>query len=153
MRKLLIALTMGLCAMALQPASAAAAEKGSAAEATALVKKAVAFIKANGRDKAFAEFNSPTGQFKDRDLYIFVQDNKGTTLAHGGNPRLVGKNTTELKDAEGVYFIKKMIEVAGAKGSGWVDYKWLDPVSKNIEQKSTYVEKYEDLVVGCGIYK
>ena len=74
-------------------------------------------------------------------------------MAHGGNPRLVGKNTTELKDAEGVYFIKKMIEVAGAKGNGWVDYKWLDPVSKEIEQKSTYVEKYEDLVVGCGIYK
>ncbi len=33
----------------------------TAAEATALVDKAIAFYKANGKDKAFAEFNNPKG--------------------------------------------------------------------------------------------
>lgn len=41
--------------------------------ATALVKPAVAYIKAVGPDKAYAEIDTKGGQFHDRDLYIFVQ--------------------------------------------------------------------------------
>ncbi|HCE07956.1 MAG TPA: histidine kinase, partial [Oxalobacteraceae bacterium] len=70
--------------------AAFAAEQGSAAEATAMVKKAVAYLKANGKEKAFAEFSSQSGQFKDRDLYVFVQDMNGKMLAHGENGKLVG---------------------------------------------------------------
>ncbi len=43
--------------------------------------------------------------------------------------------------------------VGNSKGSGWIDYKWPNPVTKAVEQKSTYVEKVDDVVVGCGIYK
>lgn len=49
-----------------------AAEFGTAAEAEAMVKKAVAFIKSQGKDKAFAEISNPKGKFIDRDLYIFI---------------------------------------------------------------------------------
>ena len=129
------------------------ADRGSAAEATAMVKKAAAFINANGKDKGFAEINNPSGQFKDRDLYVAVLDLKAVTLAHGGNPKLVGKDMIEMKDADGKLFIKQFIEVANSKGSGWVDYKWPNPVTKAIEGKSTYVEKIGDMIVICGIYK
>lgn len=132
---------------------ASAADVGTADEAVAMVKKAIAYISTNGKEKAFAEFNNPAGQFKDRDLYIAVLDKGGVTLAHGGNPKLIGKSMIDLKDVDDKHFIRAFLDVAGAKGSGWVDYKWPNPVSKAIEKKSTYVEKAGDLVVICGIYK
>ena len=86
-------------------------------------------------------------------MYIFVFDMSGKTLAHGSNPKLLGKNMTDLKDADGKYFVRSFIEVANTKGKGWIDYKWINPVSKAIEQKSSYIEKVGDVLVGCGIYK
>jgi cytochrome c len=132
---------------------AVAAETGTANEAVALVKKAAAFVKQSGKDKALAEFNNPQGAFVDRDLYIFVIDMDGKTLANGFNQKVVGKNVIEMKDADGKFFIKHFIEIAQAKGSGWSDYQWPDPVTKTIRPKSTYVEKVGDIVIGCGIYK
>lgn len=133
--------------------AAVAAERGTSDEAVALVKKAIAYLKANGKDKAFAEFSNPSGQFKDRDLYIMVYDMSGNNKAHGANAKLIGKNLSEIKDADGKYIVKSFIEVAGSKGTGWVDYKWPNPVSSAVEPKSTYVEKYDDILLGCGIYK
>jgi cytochrome c len=126
---------------------------GTDKEATALVEKGVAFIKAEGKEKAFTEFTDNKGKFVDRDLYIFVVDFKGLTLAHGGNAKLVGKDMSGLKDADGEPFIQKMIELAKSKGNGWVDYKWTNPVTKKIEAKTTYVQKVDDYFLGCGIYK
>ena len=141
-----------LCALALQ-GQAFAGEHGTPAEATAMVKKAIEYIKANGKDKAYAEINNPKGMFHDRDLYVFVYDMKGVTQAHGANPKMLGKNLMELKDADGVLIVKSFLDIANTKGKGWVDYKWPNPVSKALEAKSTYVEKYDDVVVGSGIYK
>lgn len=125
---------------------------GTAEEAKAMVGKAAAFMKANGKEKAFKEFTEGT-QFKKDDLYVFVIDTKGMTLAHGGNPKLVGKDMSGLKDADGKFFIKDMIDAANAKGSGWSDYKWTNPVTKKIDPKSTYFQKVDDVIIGCGIYK
>ena len=126
---------------------------GTADEAKSLVDKAAAYIKANGKDKAFAEFTNQKGQFVDRDLYIFAVDFKGLTLAHGGSAKLVGRDMFGLKDADDKFFIQNFIDIAKTKGSGWVDYKWANPVTKKIEKKSTYVFKVDDYFLGCGIYK
>lgn len=141
-----------LCALALQ-VPAFAADHGTPAEATAMVKKAIEYIKANGKEKAYAEFNNPKGAFRDRDLYIFVYDMNGVTQAHGTNPKMIGKNLMELKDADGTYIVKTFVEVAKTKGKGWIDYKWPNPVSKAIEAKSSYIEKHDDVLVGAGVYK
>jgi len=126
---------------------------GTANEAKALMVKGVAFVKAEGKEKAFAEFTNQKGKFVDRDLYIFAVDFNGITLAHGGNAKLVGKDLIGLKDADGIYFMKNFIETAKTKGSGWVDYKWVNPVTKKIESKSTYIQKMDNYFLGCGIYK
>ena len=118
------------------------------ADAQALVGKGAAFYKANGKDKAFAEFSNPKGQFTKGDLYIFVIDTKGITMAHGGNAKLVGKDMSELKDADGKFFMKEIIKTATDKGKGWVDYKWTNPVTKKVEDKTTYVEKVDGYVFG-----
>ncbi len=71
---------------------AGAQSKGSKDEAVAMVKKAVAYLKANGRDKALAEISNTQGMFVDRDLYVVVYDMQGNCLAHGANAKQVGKN-------------------------------------------------------------
>lgn len=129
-----------------------AADKGTADEATAMVKKAVAYVKANGKDKAFAEFSNPKGAFVDRDLYVMVYDMEGNNKAHGSNPKLIGKNLLEIKDADGVFIVKGLIDTA-KKGGGWFDYKWPNATTKAVEPKSTYVEKVDDVLIGVGIYK
>lgn len=129
-----------------------AADKGTADEATAMVKKAVAYVKANGKDKAFAEFSNQKGAFVDRDLYVMVYDMEGNNKAHGSNPKLIGKNLLEIKDADGVFIVKGLIDTA-KKGGGWFDYKWPNATTKAVEPKSTYVEKVEDVLIGVGIYK
>jgi cytochrome c len=131
----------------------AAEKRGTAAEAEALVKKAIASIKANGREATFAEINNPKGRFTDRDLYIFVYDMNGKCVAHGLNLKMIGKDLIELKDADGKLFVKERIDIAKQNGKGWQDYKFTDPITKSIEHKRAYVEKYEDLIVGSGIYK
>lgn len=132
-----------------------AAEKGSSAEAVAMAKKAAALIKADGKDKAFAAISDPANkEYHDRDLYVYVYDMNGVALAHGVNPKMVGKNLLDMKDNEGKAMIQEMVKVAKTKGSGWVDFKWPNPVTKAIEAKSGYVEKVDDtMFVGSGIYK
>jgi cytochrome c len=130
-----------------------AAEKGTAKEAQDLVAKAVAYYKANGKDKAFAAISDPKGQFTKKDLYVFAFDMNTVCLAHGANKALVGKNLTELKDSNGKQFMNQMTQDAKTKGKGWVDYSWTNPVTKKIEPKSSYYQKEGDFYFGCGIYK
>jgi cytochrome c len=129
------------------------AQFGTAAEAEAMVKKAVASIKSDGKDKAFAEINNPKGKFIDRDLYIFVYDMNGKCVAHGFNQKMIGKELIEMTDPDGKFYVKERIEIAKTKGKGWQDYKFTNPLSKKLEQKRAYIEKVDDLIVGCGIYK
>ena len=133
--------------------SAMAQERGSKDEAVAMVKKAVAAIKADGKDKAFAVINAPGGPFHDRDLYVVVYDLSGKCLAHGANPKQIGKDLLELRDPDGKFFVKERVEMAKTQPSFWQDYKFLNPVTRQIEPKSMYLEKVDDILVGCGIYK
>jgi len=130
-----------------------AQDRGTSAEAKALLDKAVAFYKANGQEKAFAAFNDSKGQFVSKDLYIFALDMNGKILSHGANAGLIGKDMMGTKDADGKLFMKEMVETAKTKGKGTVDYKWENPKTKVVEQKSSYVEKVDGVVLGCGYYK
>jgi signal transduction histidine kinase len=132
---------------------ALAAEFGTPAEAEAMVKKAVAEIKASGKDKAFAEINNKKGKFTDRDLYVFVYDMSGKCVAHGFNAKMIGKDLADMKDPDGKFYVKERIEIAKTKGSGWQDYKFTNPVSKKVENKTAFVEKIDNLIVGSGVYK
>lgn len=154
MKKLLFSFVLACSFLLSATQSLAADGRGTADEAVALVKKGIAYIKANGMEKANAAISEPKGQFFEKDLYLFIFDQSGKALSHGANPKLIGKNMIELKDVDEKYFIKEFYEVANKKGKGWIDYKWPHPVTKVIEQKSTYVEKLDDgNIIGCGIYK
>jgi cytochrome c len=130
----------------------AAADRGTTAEAEAMVKKAVAYYEKNGREKALAEFQRTPGSFVDRDLYVTVYSMDGTCLSHI-NSKMVGKNFMEARDGDGVHFLRDRIEAAKTKESGWQDYKYFNPVSKRIEPKTMYWQKADGVVFGAGAYK
>lgn len=131
----------------------AAGDKATADEATAMVKKGVAYFKANGKEKGNTAVSDKAGQFKDRDLYLTVYGLDGTVHAHGANAKMVGKNLIELKDVDGKEFVKERMELAKTKGTFWQDYKFTNPVSKKIEPKTAYCEKLDDFVICGGVYK
>ena len=137
------------------PAAAQDKSKGTDKEAIAMVEKAVAHIKKVGKDKAFADFNNKSGAFTDRDLYVVVYDMKGKVLAHGANDKMIGRDVIELRDTDGKYFVKERVEMMskGPAAKGWQDYKFMNPVSKQIEPKQMYLQRHEDMIIGCGIYK
>jgi cytochrome c len=153
MNQQFLASSLAALAFAGLSASAVANEHATAAEATAMVKKGVAFIKSSGKDKAYTEISTKGGQFSDRDLYLTVYGLDGTVRAHGANEKMIGKNLIDLKDVDGKAFVKERIELAASKGTFWQDYKFTNPVSKKIEPKSMYCEKLDDAVVCGGIYK
>ncbi len=130
----------------------AAEKRGTRKEAQTMVKKAVTYLKANGKEKAFAEFGKKKGQFFDRDLFIFVIDMNGKMLVHGANPALNNKDLIALRDTDGTLLIKNMVDLAKAKGNGWSDYRWTNPVTKKVEHKSSYIQKVDDVLVGCGVF-
>ncbi|WP_426100318.1 cache domain-containing protein [Massilia sp. TSP1-1-2] len=138
-----------LCAGA---AAAAADTKVTKPEAEAMVKKTVAYMKANGREKSFAEINRKGGPFTDRDLYMVAYGKDGVVLAHGANPKMLGKNLMEIKDVDGKAFVKERVEMAKTKASFWQEYKFTNPVSGNIEPKAMYCEGLPDMVVCGGVY-
>jgi cytochrome c len=129
-----------------------AQQRGTPAEAKKMVEEAIAYIKANGREKAFAEINNPQGKFVDRDLYISVIEMNGTNLARGFEPFLLGKNIIDAKDADGKFFIRERIQKVKTKRSGWQDYKFFDPLTKKVERKAVYFERYGDIIAACGAY-
>lgn len=152
MKKIIAVICMAVFVLAIGQI-AMAAEFGTPAQAEAMVKKAAAYIKANGKDKAFAEISNPKGQFVDRDLYVFVYDLNGKCVAHGFNQKMIGKDLIEMKDPDGKFYVKERIEISKTKGKGWQDYKFINPLSKKVENKTAYIEKVDDVIVGCGAYK
>lgn len=147
---------LALAAVAISFAlSAPGAHAGNATadDAVAMVKKAVAYIKANGKDKGYAEITNKQGKFIDRDLYVVVYGMDGTVLAHGANDKMVGKNLIDLKDIDGKAFVRERVDLAKTNNTFWQDYKFTDPVTKKIEPKRMYCERLEDTVVCGGIYK
>ena len=123
-------------------------------EAKALSEKAAEYVKANGKEKAITEFNNPTGPWVKGDLYVVFQDFKGVILAHGGNSKLVGQNHFELKDPNGKYFIKESVEIA-KKGGGWLEYSWVNPLTKKVQAKKSWIQRVEgmDAFTNCGLFQ
>jgi len=145
---------LALCVLAVGLASPAmAADRGSKDEAKALVEKAAAYLRENGKDKAVAEFNKADGLFIDRDLYIVAMSMDGIRLAHGKNQKLVGLSIEDFKDVDDKPYGKEIMDLGRGAGSGWVDYKFTDPMSKKIAEKTSYVLREGDVVIAAGAYK
>jgi cytochrome c len=147
MKQLLILSTV---CVGLSAALANAADRATPDDAKAMAVKAADFLKANGLDKACPAFQDKAGQFRDRELYVTVQDNKGVMVCHATNAALMGKSMLDLVDVDGKPFNR---EIQAIKDSGWIEYKWKNPVSNAVEEKVAYEVRVGDYIVGVGAYK
>ena len=141
-----------VAALAVSGGMAYAATGATKDEAVAMVKKAVAAIKTEGPEKAYAEISNPSGPFVDRDLYIVVYGMDGMVLAYGADKKRIGTNQLNDKDADGKEFVKE-VELAKKEPSFWQTYKFMNPVTKKVEPKQTYCERLDKTVVRGGIYQ
>lgn len=121
----------------------AAPEHGSEAEAEAMVKRAVALVYAKGAESAYHTFTEAPGTaFRDRDLFVFVLDFNGVSLANGRQPKMVGKSLIDMKDVDGTPLIKGILELVKTRKSGWYGpYKAVNPASGGYERKKAYCEQ------------
>jgi methyl-accepting chemotaxis protein len=121
--------------------------------AVSLVKAAVEYVRKAGVERALAEFNDRNGRFARDDLYVVAVGLDNRLKAFAPDPRKVGDDNSNLRDDEGRYFSRDMVELARRNGSGWYDYRAPNPRSGRVEAKSSYFERVGDLVVQCGIYQ
>lgn len=127
-----------------------AADKDDAKD---LVKRAAAYVKYQGKEKALAEISKPRGMFDKGETYVFAYDLQGVIVAHPKNTALIGQNMIAVPDIEGKLFRKEIVEKAKSIGSGWVDYVYLNPETNVQEHKTTYIQKAGDIILCCGVYK
>jgi len=130
-------------------------EFGNAEQARALAEAGAQFVRAHGVERGKQEINNPQGRFVDRDLYLGMCDGSGTIVANGGNPRVIGVDGTQVKDVQGRYFVREIMKLGQNPGTGWVDYQWQHPLTRETMTKSAYVQAVgvEGLVISCGFYK
>ncbi|HAT30436.1 MAG TPA: cache type 2 domain-containing protein [Janthinobacterium sp.] len=123
------------------------------AAAIAMVDKGVAFLQKNGKDALIQAVNAKSPEFINEHTYLALRALDGTQLAHPTNPKLVGKNLVVLPDSDGKLFRKEIIDRAQSEGKGWVDYRYNNPANGQIEKKSTYFLKKDDVILEAGIYR
>ena len=147
LRKLMIG---ALTSSALMVTTSAFAQ-GTAAEAKAMLDKAVAAVKAD-KAKAIASFNAGTDGFKDRDLYPFCF-NISDGINQAGPLSVRGKDVRTLKDATGKAFGEDIYKAAQDGNVNEVSYMFPKPGATEPSSKISFVTKVGDLGCGVGYYK
>jgi signal transduction histidine kinase len=151
---MLAKVTVGAVAAVLIALASAAAQGqfGSAAEAKAMLEKAVAELKAN-EAAALAKFNKGESGFKDRDLYVFCYDmTTGKFTAHV-NQTLLGSDVKSLKEKDGSPLGEKVFNATKAGATNTVAYNFPKPGTSDPVAKESYVTQVGNQGCGVGYYK
>ncbi len=122
-------------------------------EATALLERAVEFLKKSGSNAAYTAFNDPAGGFVIKDEYVFAIGLKdGKYRASGAAPYLTGADVRDMTDAAHKPIFKEMIAIARKNGGGTIDYVWRNPATNAIENKHSLIQRVGDVLLGVGYY-
>ena len=137
-----VALTLSTAALAQQN------QFGTAAEAKAMLAKAVAAVQAD-KAKALAMFNKGEGGFKDRDLQPFCFNVSDGTITAATMPSLLGTDVRTLKDKTGKPFGEELSKAAMEGKITEVSYMFPRPGETEPVQKVSFITKVGDQ--GCGV--
>ena len=86
--------------------------------------------------------------------YIFIHDDKGIELANGLFPELIGINSIELQDINGVKVIQEQIAITESSNhGGFLTHYWSNSEGNGDIEKLTYVTAIQDWnwIIGSGI--
>ena len=123
-------------------------------DAAKMVKQQVAAAIARYQEvgrQVFDEISKTDGDYIEGELYVFVLDADGVSLAHAANPSLVGQNLYNLQDSAGTFIVQGILETASPEGA-WGDYLFTNPLTGNEEPKRSWVVKHDGLIFGSGYY-
>jgi TRAP-type uncharacterized transport system substrate-binding protein len=132
-----------------------AAEFGTRDEAVAMVQRVQEKFKKDGPEATFKAINNMAPGFIDRDLFPYVHKIDGTLLvACGPIAAIRGKNLHDMKDQDGKFTTQDFMRIATTPPyHGWSDYRFLNPKTNQVDDKSAWIERMGDYLVGVGIYK
>lgn len=135
----------------LAAAPAPAQPFGTAAEAKAMLERAVAALKA-GEAAAIAKFNSGADGFKDRDLYVFSFDmTTGKFTAHP-NKALMGTDIRTLKVKDDPLG-QRIFDTVKEGQILTVDYMFPKPSGGDPVPKQSFITRVGNTGAGVGYYK
>jgi len=124
----------------------------SVQELVNFVNEAVFYSHKFGKEPALQLFADPNGSFTRGNVYVWAYDFSGINLAHPFYPEYKGENKLSLTDPDGKRMIAMMRDTA-LNGSGFVTYKYEDPITGKTEPKLAYVKRVdENWWLGSGIY-
>jgi cytochrome c len=129
-----------------------AADRGSPAEAKAMLQHAMVHYRAVGRKQALADFTAKKPPFSDRDLYVVCISSEHIVVANGGFADHVGTRADLMKDLDGKGVAEAAWEVTSGSGEGTVRYRWLNPATRTMEIKMTFFARVGTDVCGVGAY-
>jgi len=145
---------IALCCALTAASAGAASTEPTEKDAIAMAERGAALVKSKGKDEMMKRINAKDPDFVQGSLYVDMRDVKtGIVLAHPFNPSIVGKDLTDVPDANGKKYRREIIELAAAKGKGWVDYQYKNPTNGKIEPKTTYILLVDGVVLEAGLYK
>jgi signal transduction histidine kinase len=137
-----------------------------ALKAKAIVEAAHAYIRAHSDDMPAVQKaleNDPRFIDHDNGLYIFLHcynaaKKEAICCGQGMRPELVGKNMWHLRTPNGRLLFHEMTRMVENDGEGWIEYDWLNPYTKKLQTKLSYVKGIvlkdgRKAWVGCGIWK
>jgi signal transduction histidine kinase len=134
--------------------SGAAIASPAEKDAIALTEKSAAFMKEKGKEALMQRITAKDPEFVQGELYVDMRDLKtGVVLAHPYNAAIVGKDLIDVPDASGKKYRREIVDLAQAKGKGWIDYMYKNPSTGKIEPKTTYILRSGDVILEAGIYK
>lgn len=147
-----LSITIAAGMLAASITAVAAQQFGTAAEARAMLDRAVLEMKAN-EAAAIAKFSDKDNKnFRDRDLYVFCfRMNDGITTAHP-NPLLVGTDFRNLKVKDDPLG-QRLFDEAKEGTVATVNYKFPKPGTTDPVPKETFVTRIGNQSCGIGYYK
>lgn len=85
--------------------------------------------------------------------YLWINDFNNVMLVHP-DPRLEGKDQSDLRDPTGIYIVREIVKACREKGEGFVNYMWKVPGQEELKPKISYAKSIpsRNWIVGTGIY-
>ncbi len=132
-----------------------AGEKATKEECVSKVQDVIAIASQKSPEEAIKQVNDKNGPFVWKDTYVYIMDLNATILAHGPQPKFIGKNLMGLKDpvTKQPWYPALFEKIKAMPNSkGWFDYHWRKPGAEGVYKKICYYQRAGDIVVFAGIY-
>ena len=94
-----------------------------------------------------------TTNYVNGEIYLFMNDLDGISLAHSTRPEIVGTDRSNIQDVNGVFYVTGLIQAArDSGGGGWFNYHYTNFVTNRIEPKRVWAVIHDDKVFAAGWY-